>query len=89
MTGPANRLYGLIGRRAVARSNVPALLGLALPLVTLFGLEAGLVAGRLALVVLVVLGWQLLFRRLRGQAFGAEGLVSALLLALLVRRQMI
>ncbi|MCO5093579.1 RnfABCDGE type electron transport complex subunit D [Bosea sp. (in: a-proteobacteria)] len=83
MSGLANRLYGLIGRREVARSNVPALLGLMAPLVVLFGLEAGLVAGRVALLVLLVLGWQLAFRKLRGQPFGPEGLVTALLIALL------
>lgn len=81
--GLPGRMYGLIGSRRVARSNVPALLGVVLPLVMLLWLEAGLVLGRLALILLVVLGWQWAFRRLRGQEFGPEGLVGAALLALM------
>lgn len=76
-------LYRMIAGRSVARSNVPALLGLVVPLAAVFGLEAGLVAGRLALLFAVILGWQAAFLRLRGQPFGPEGLVCALLLAIL------
>lgn len=79
----ASMIYRTIGRFGLARSNAPALMGLVLPLLALLGLEAGLVVGRLALLVLVILGWQVAFRRLRGQPFGLEGLVSAMLLALL------
>lgn len=76
-------IHRTIGSRAVARSNAPALLGLTLPFAVVLGLEAGLVAGRFALLFLVILGWQMAFRKLRGQPFGPEGLVSAVLLALL------
>lgn len=83
MTGVASMIPAIIGRRRLARSSTPALLGLLLPLVALLWLEAGLVAGRLALLFLVILGWQMAFRRLRREGFGPEGLVSAVLLALL------
>ncbi len=84
MTGfVANRICGLIGRHHVARSSAPLLLGLLPPFLTRFWLEAGLIAGRFVLLFIVVLGWQLAFRRLRGQAFGPEGLASAMLLAIL------
>lgn len=73
----------MMGRLAPARSSRPALAGLVVPLAVVFTQESGLVAGRLVLLLLVITGWQLAFRRLRGQAFGGEGLVSAILLALL------
>lgn len=78
-----NFLYRFIADRDLARSNAPALLGLILPFIVLFGQEAGLIAGRFVLVFAVIFGWQMAFRRLRGQHFGPEGLVSALLFAML------
>lgn len=76
-------IYRIIAARSVARSNVPALLGLLAPLVVLFGMESGLIVGRLVLLAAVIVGWQIAFLRLRGQPFGPEGLVSALLIAML------
>lgn len=76
-------LCGIIGRHDLGRSSAPALIGLALPLLTLFWIEAGIIGGRLGLLSIVIFSWQLTFRRLRKQGFGFEGLVSVILLALL------
>jgi Na+-transporting NADH:ubiquinone oxidoreductase subunit B len=67
-----------------ARGELPALLGLVLPIGWQAAQQGGGFVLRMALVGLVILGWQLLFARIRAQGFGLEGLSAAALLALLV-----
>tara|TARA_R110002020_G_scaffold34327_10_gene104531 strand:+ start:7424 stop:8230 length:807 start_codon:yes stop_codon:yes gene_type:complete len=64
------------------RSTLPALLGLVLPLVMLSRAEGAALWGRLALVLVIVLGLQLAFALARRHPLDFYGLVTAALIAI-------
>lgn len=83
IASPASNYFRWIGSARMARSNLPAVLGLLLPFAALAGQESSLLATRFVVFLLVSICWQAAFRQWRGLKSGSEGLINALLLALL------
>jgi len=75
---------GRLGNLSLVRSNLPALLGLFLPLVAGLATQPAALILHLATTLVVTLFWQWVFARVRKQNAGAEGLVTAVVVALLV-----
>ncbi|WP_072342348.1 RnfABCDGE type electron transport complex subunit D [Devosia enhydra] len=66
------------------RGQLPVFAGLLLPLIYRLISEGPAIIGPFTVLGAVALVWQVVFARGRGQKFGLEGLVMALLIALLV-----
>lgn len=74
----------VLANQRLLRGQLPALAGLALPLIVTVGNSGPGILGRIALIGLVVLFWQAAFARIRKQGFGLEGVTMAILAGLLV-----
>ena len=68
----------------LASAVMPALLGLLAPVVLVLSLAGPSFAIRLLLALVVMIGWQFVFARVRGIGIGLDGIVTATLIALLV-----
>ncbi|WP_158625890.1 RnfABCDGE type electron transport complex subunit D [Arsenicitalea aurantiaca] len=77
-------LLPALARLAPPHGQLPALLGLALPMAFVLFAEGGGLLLRVGLLLAVIVGWQVLFARIRGQHFGLEGMTAAILVGLLV-----
>ena len=68
----------------LASAVMPALLGLIAPVALILSFAGSAFAIRLLLALVVTVGWQFVFARVRGIGIGLDGIITATLIALLV-----
>ncbi|HBT70523.1 MAG TPA: NADH-quinone reductase [Agrobacterium sp.] len=68
----------------LASAVMPALLGLIAPVALIISFAGSAFAIRLLLALVVTVGWQFVFARVRGIGIGLDGIITATLIALLV-----
>lgn len=75
---------GRIGGVGLSGTAIPALIGLIIPVAIAVSVGSTSFAARLLLALVLTLGWQYLFVRLRRGLIGPDGIVTAALIAILV-----